>query len=94
MPGDPESVACTRRTTRSYPNEPKTPRGASNSQLRSTSIKLAAELQSDQELLNALCGISVDEAFRAAPLRTFDRPNNSLSPIWKPRLPGAGLPFF
>ena len=62
------SAASTRRGVSSYPTVPKTPRGARTLAAQAAVwTKLAAELESDQALLNALSEINFDEPFYAVP---------------------------
>ena len=62
------SVAYTRRATWNYPNVPRTPHARQSlAALAETWTKLAAELESDQALLNALSEINFDEPFYAVP---------------------------
>ena len=68
MPGDPAQCRLYAARYLKLSDVPKTPRGASVSpSLAQTWTKLAAELESDQALLNALSEINFDEPFYAVP---------------------------
>ena len=68
MPGDPEQCRLNAARCLKLSERAKDPARRQNlAALAETWTKLAAELESDQALLNALSEINVDEPFNAVP---------------------------